>query len=496
MYNNYTVVENTADEKNYIFIMKGADMSDKLNVCLMNDSFPPLIDGVANCVINYADVISRQLGEATVVTPEHPDANDGAYPFNVMRYKSMSITEKLCGYRAGYPFSSSRLETLANSGFDVIHSHCPFASTVMARVLREKTDVPIILTYHTKFDIDIRRALPTKILADSAINFVVNNISACDEVWTVSKGAGENLRSLGYEGDYIVMENGVDFPCGRADKDKTAKLRAEYGLSDTIPVFMFVGRLLWYKGLRLTFDALKILSDKGIDYRMLVVGDGMDRAEMEEYVDEIGIRERVIFTGAVYDREELRVFYTAGDLFIFPSLYDTNGIVVREAAACGVGSLLIEGSCAAEGITHGRTGILTKDNPEAIAAELEFAASHLDEIRQIGQHAMDEVYISWETSVKRAYERYHVVMENVKSGHTYRSENVIGEDFFLAMHGITNAIQGFRSIPDNIRKNNARISEKITAEKDAFMENINSRTARISEKLHRKDSDDDEDKSE
>lgn len=436
-------------------------MTDKLNVCLMNDSFPPLIDGVANCVVNYAGVISNGLGQTTVVTPDNPNANDSQYPYPVVRYKSMQITEKICGYRAGYPFSSSTLETLANSGFDIIHSHCPFASTLMARVLREKCDTPIILTYHTKFDVDIRRALPTKALADSAISFVVHNIAACDEVWTVSKGAGENLRSLGYEGDYIVMENGVDFPCGRADMYEVEQLRKMYSLTEDIPVFMFVGRLLWYKGLRLSFDALKILYDKDIDFRMLVVGDGFDREEMEEYVQSLGISDKVIFTGAVYDREDLRVYYTAADLFLFPSQYDTNGIVVREAAACGVGSLLIEGSCAAEGITHGRTGILTQDDPEAIAAELEFAASHLEETRQIGQHAMEEVYISWETSVKRAFERYHVVAQNVKRGNTYRSENVIEEDFFLAINSITNTIQNFRSLNYNIRKSGRRFGNKL-----------------------------------
>ncbi len=435
-------------------------MSDKLNVCLMNDSFPPLIDGVANAVVNYASVISSSLGSATVVTPEHPDAHDDVFGYPVVRYKSMTITEKLCGYRAGYPFSASKLEMLGNSGFDIIHSHCPFASTVLARTLREKTNIPIVLTYHTKFDIDIRRALPNKLLADSAIKLVVSNIEACDEVWTVSHGAGENLRSLGYEGDYYVMENGVDFPCGRANAQATEKLRAKYGLRDDIPTFMFVGRLLWYKGMRLILDALKQLSEKGIDYRMLIVGDGADRKEMEDYVDELSLRDRVIFTGAVYDREELRVFYTAGDLFLFPSLYDTNGIVVREAAACGVGSLLIEGSCAAEGITHGRTGILTKDDASAIAEELIFAASHLDEIRQIGQHAMDEVYISWETAVKRAYERYQTIIDNVKSGKTRRHEGFISEDFFLMMDRVTDNIQSFRSIPHNIRNLPDNLREK------------------------------------
>lgn len=440
-------------------------MSDKLNVCLMNDSFPPLIDGVANAVVNYASVISG-FASATVVTPEYPDACDD-HPFPVVRYKSMPITEKLCGYRAGYPFSSSKLEMLGNAGFDIIHSHCPFSSTVMARTLREKANVPIVFTYHTKFDIDINRALSNKLLADSAIKLVVSNIEACDEVWTVSRGAGENLRSLGYEGDYYVMENGVDFPCGMASREAAEALRAKYGIAADMPVFMFVGRLLWYKGIRLILDALRMLSDKGIQYRMLIVGDGADRAEMEAYVDELKLRDSVIFTGAVFDREELRVFYTAGDLFLFPSLYDTNGIVVREAAACGVGSLLIEGSCAAEGITHGRTGILTKNDSASIAAELEFAASHLDEVRQIGQNAMNEVYISWETAVKRAYDRYHTVIENVKSGRTHRQEGILSEDFFLMMDRITDNIQSFRSIPDNIRS----IPDNLRETKDNLLEN-------------------------
>ena len=461
-------------------------MSDKLNVCLMNDSFPPLIDGVANAVVNYASVISSSLGSATVVTPEHPAAQDDAFGFPVVRYKSMTITEKLCGYRAGYPFSASKLELLGNSGFDIIHSHCPFASTVLARTLREKTNIPIVLTYHTKFDIDIRRALPNKLLAESAIKLVVSNIEACDEVWTVSHGAGENLRSLGYEGDYYVMENGVDFPCGRADKEATEALRAKYGLRDDIPTFMFVGRLLWYKGIRLILDALKMLSDKGIDYRMLIVGDGADRQEMEDYVDELSLRDRVIFTGAVYDREELRVFYTAGDLFLFPSLYDTNGIVVREAAACGVGALLIEGSCAAEGITHGRTGILTQNDASAIAEELIFAVSHLEEIRQIGQNAMDEVYISWETSVKRAFERYQTVIDNVKSGKTRRHEGIVSEDFFLMMDRITDNIQSFRSIPHNIRNipdNLRERTENIRESSKKWSDNIRERSERFSDNL-------------
>lgn len=50
---------------------------DNLNICLMNDSFPPCIDGVANAVFNYGRILSEWYGTATVVTPAYPDAADG-----------------------------------------------------------------------------------------------------------------------------------------------------------------------------------------------------------------------------------------------------------------------------------------------------------------------------------------------------------------------------------------------------------------------------------
>ena len=52
-----------------------------LHVCLINDSFPPAIDGVANAVTNYAKIIARDYGEPTVVTPFYPHADDTAFHF-------------------------------------------------------------------------------------------------------------------------------------------------------------------------------------------------------------------------------------------------------------------------------------------------------------------------------------------------------------------------------------------------------------------------------
>ena len=235
-------------------------MAEKRSICLINDSFPPVIDGVANAVTNYASVIQRDYGDATVVTPYYPDADDSAYPFPVLRYPSIDMT-KLVGYRAGFPLSAELMEQVEGRHIDLIHSHCPVTSMVLARMLRQRLNVPLVFTYHTKFDIDIANAIHSKLLQEASIKLLVENISACDEVWTVSRGAGENLRSLGYQGDYIVMPNGVDFPAGRVSEEKARAVGEGLDLPDGVPLFLFVGRMMWYKGLRIILDALKKLKD-------------------------------------------------------------------------------------------------------------------------------------------------------------------------------------------------------------------------------------------
>ena len=393
-----------------------------MNVCLLNDSFPPVIDGVANTVLNYANILQKDgLANVLVGTPKYPDADYESYPFKVVPYKSFDTTRIVKGYRAGNPFVINELIDMESFGPDLIHSHCPVVSTYIARALRTRCEVPIVFTYHTKFDVDIARAVHTNFLRRETVRALVANIEACDEVWVVSEGAGENLRDLGYEGEYRVVCNGVDFPKGMTDDDKVAEVTAGYDLPAGVPVFLFVGRIMKYKGLPLIIDALSMLDKDGIDFRMVFVGKGPDMDEIMQQAESAGIYDKngkgkCIFTGPIYDREVLRAWNTRADLFLFPSTYDTNGIVVREAAACGLASVLIKGSCAAEGITHDRNGFIMDDSAQSLYGLLRSLAGHIDHMKDVGRHAMDEIYISWETSVHEAYDRYNTVIENKKAG--------------------------------------------------------------------------------
>lgn len=387
---------------------------DGLNVCLMNDSFPPVVDGVANAVVNYAKILTETEGLCVVATPEYPNVKDN-YPFPVVRYPSIDTT-KMTGYRAGNPFAPATVAALAAMNFDIIHTHCPVASTVLARSLREATDKPVVFTYHTKFDIDIARAVRGSLLQDAAVRMLVSNVSACDEVWVVSRGAGENLRSLGYEGDYVVMPNGVDLPRGKAKPEAVDALSKKWALPSDAPVYLFIGRIMWYKGLRIILDGLKKVREAGKDFCMVFVGDGQDRAEVEQYAAELGLTDRCRFTGTERDRDTITAWYTRADLLLFPSTFDTNGLVVREAAACSLGSMLIEGSCAAEGITDGDTGILIPENGDGLAAALLREDATREHFAQIGENASEKIYISWEDSVKNARAQYRSVIERWNSG--------------------------------------------------------------------------------
>ena len=388
-------------------------------ICLLNDSFPPLIDGVANAVVNYAENLRESGDTPIVITPAHPQADDRPFPYEVIRYPSVDLRE-WTGYLAGIPFSPDVTRRLEGQNVALLHSHCPVASTLLARELRQIVDAPLVLTYHTKFDIDIANLIRSKALQTGSKRALVENINACDEVWAVSRGAGENLRSLGYEGDYIVMPNGVDLPRERVSKEEIARAVSGLDLPKGIPVYLFVGRIMWYKGLRIILDALARLKAAKKDFRMVFIGDGADRQEVVDYAMECGISEKTFFTGAISQRDTLRAWYCRADLFLFPSTFDTNGLVVREAAACSLGSVLIAGSCAAEGVTNGQNGFLIEENAESLYACL--SSLTREAMAAVGENASRELYISWETSVKAARERYEVVIDRYKSG-AYPSRN-------------------------------------------------------------------------
>ncbi len=384
-------------------------------VALLSESYPPQIDGVSIVTSNYARYLQEEYDGAVVIAPNYRNLPETETSAPVVRYWSLDFQGQL-GYPVGVPTSPAIVRRLERYPFSVIHMMSPFVSNMLGRELRMIYDVPQILTYHTKFDEDIYRLVHSRSIAETAISIMKSNINTCDEVWVVSRGAGENLRNLGYDREMFLMPNGTDLARRRSTEEEMHEVCSQAEIPEGVPVLLYAGRIVLNKGLDLILEAVRILKAEGLDFRMVFVGEGMDKKVVIRRTKEFRISDKCCFIPAEHDRERLRAWYTRADLFVFPSNFDTNGLVVREAAAAGTPSLLLRGSAAAEGIVDDVNGFLTEAGGSALAERIRSVWMRKDFLRKVGENASDQIYLSWKDAVAMAYERYAVVIENYRAG--------------------------------------------------------------------------------
>ena len=399
----------------------------KLTIGLFNDSFPPNIDGVANTVVNYARVIQEKYGRSVVVAPKYKNVVDD-YPFKVIRYQSFPTDKTKIRFRTGNPFSINAIRKVSKENLDLIHCHSPFTAAMLAKNANSHHRLPVVMTYHTKFDDDIAFTVKNKSFRKIAGKIVVSSFNYADEVWTVSHGCAKSLRDLGYQGDYRVMVNGADITLDPASDEIMRQVQAETGFNSGELVFLFCGRMQWYKGIKIILDALVKVKAAGVRFRMIFVGGGFELPDIKEYTRKVGLMNQTLFTGPIYDRALLKGYFTRADLFLFPSTYDTAGLVVMEAAACRTPSVLIKDSCAAEIVTDGRNGILSEENADSFAAAIQNAINDRSALAQMGQRAAEEVYLSWDDSVANAYKRYEEIYYEWNSFRTIRRKSLEKKD--------------------------------------------------------------------
>jgi glycosyltransferase involved in cell wall biosynthesis len=313
-------------------------------------------------------------------------------------------------YRAGYPYMPSLAKKIGEMGIDIIHAHSPFTAMTIAQKLRKKFNVPIVYTQHTKWEFDIARAVGIPVIAKALEKYVYKNINAADDVWAVSQKTGEHIKNRGFSGEFTVMQNGTDFPRAETDPALLADIEKKYPIGDNVPVFLFVGRMMWYKNQMLTLEALEILNNRGFDFRMFFIGDGIDLEDMKKTAQKKNLHEKVFFPGRVNDRAMLRAYYTRSSLFVFPSTYDNAPLVIREAAACGCPSLVIQNSSAAE-ILDDSTAFFAEETPESVAEAIEETFGDSARYDFVKKNAADRVYLHWSAVIERSIEKYAQVRE-------------------------------------------------------------------------------------
>lgn len=386
---------------------------------LFNDCFPPIMDGVSVTTRNYAYWLNRRRGDVCVITPQAPEADDNdGYP--VYRYLSMPIPMRK-PYRLGVPhIDRSFHKKIGKIDFALVHAHCPFSSGLVAKQISREQGAPLVATFHSKYRTDFARVIHNRIMLDYLTRNIIDFYEQADEVWIPQAAVEETLREYGYQGRVEVVDNGNDFAGTPYDDDIQRKAKIDLGLNPDIPLLLFVGQHIWEKNTRFLLQAVSKLR-RGT-YQMRFVGTGYAADDMRKFAADLGLnaavaqtgQPSVAFDGPVYDREQMRRYYTAADLFLFPSLYDNAPLVVREAAAMHTPSVLLEGSTAGEIISNGENGFLTPNDVDCYAAKVAELIASPTLRHKAGEGAAQTLARSWEDIAGEVNDRYNSLIARKK----------------------------------------------------------------------------------
>ena len=374
-----------------------------MRIALYTDSFLPVVDGVGRVVVQYADTLARRGHEVYVVCPQDDTGYRGGLPYEIVDYVGTSLPPTP-QYRTGVPLLDANYRNRVRMlEFDIIHAHSPGTTGIEAVLQAMTRGIPLVGTFHSKYYDDVRQVTHSDALATVGARYVAEFYRRCEEVWTVSLNAAETLKTYGYEGPLRIMPNGTDRAEIRKEDLRTA--REVFALPDK-PILLYVGQLNFKKNLRTVLAAAALARNAGYDFTLVLAGQGPDRKALEELAVSLNLGDRVLFPGHVREASLLRGLYQAARLFVFPSLYDTAGLVVQEAAVMETPSVAVYGSAPSEIIRAGENGFLCGNTPDSLASVMERALSDPALCERLGKNARETLPTPWDEVIDRAEGRY------------------------------------------------------------------------------------------
>lgn len=307
-----------------------------MRIALFTDTYFPSVDGVVRSVYQLKRELKKLGHECLVIAPTI------SKPSKSKLEKAQVVYCKAIRFKP-YPeysipiYLSEVNMALREMGVEIIHSHALAFMALRALRAHYKLDVPLVTTYHTRITEGMNYyKLPFPgTFRKLTFTYLNNILRRSDRVIAPSELAGRELHSFGV--DSVTIPNGVDLDRFRPTREDRLGLREIDGFK-----VLLVGRLAYEKNLDLLVESAKILKEK--DCHFIIAGKGPARASMEEKVRRMGLDEKFTFLGYVKEAD-MPSLYSTCDLFATPSLFDSMGLVMVEALACGLQGIAPEGTC-------------------------------------------------------------------------------------------------------------------------------------------------------
>ncbi|MBR0294341.1 MAG: glycosyltransferase [Bacilli bacterium] len=384
-----------------------------MNVALFTDTYPPFINGVSTSVYNLAHALMDHGHNVIVITPRSDDG-ELEYKDNVLRIPGLEM-KKLYGYRLTKVYSSEAFNIVKDFEPDIIHNQTDSTVAIFAKICSRQLGVPIVYTYHTSIE-DYTYYITkgffdrlAKMIVRSYSNSVAKNTT---EYITPSIKIKEFMRYAGNDIYVNVIPTGINFSLFQKDKVDQEKMKAfkeERGITDKTKIFLILGRIAKEKSMDISIRCFANYHFKHpeVDKRLIIVGNGPQRAELEEIVNELRINDVAEFIGAV-PASEVPFYYNLADIYTSASVTETQGLTFMEAMVSGAIVIARYDDNLNDVIVEGKTGFYFT-NEETFTQKVEkiFEMSE-EKLEQIKKQALEicDVY-SIENFYKNILEVYN-----------------------------------------------------------------------------------------
>ena len=306
-----------------------------MRILMISDVYFPRINGVSTSIQTFRRGLHAAGHQSVLIAPEYPGAEPDREG-DILRVPSRSVPRdpedramKLGGIRA----LRSQLERLEP---DLVHIQTPFIAhyqgTALARALR----IPVIETYHTYFEEYLHHyvpLMPRAVMRFVARRFTVSQCNVLDALVVPSRAMEQALLDYGVQCPMHIIPTGMEIE--RFAGGDGVRFRAQLGIAPAQPVLVHVGRIAHEKNIEFLFRmfAQVVRSKPGAVF--VVAGEGPALPTCKAYVRSLGLEQHVRFVGYLSRERELLDCCRAGDLFVFSSKTETQGLVLLESMALG-----------------------------------------------------------------------------------------------------------------------------------------------------------------
>lgn len=357
-----------------------------MHIANFTNTYLPVISGVVRSVRAFRDELTRQGNNVFIFAQEHGDFVDKD-PF-IFRYPSLNLPTGV-DIPAAIPISPFVDRLLSSIKLDVIHTHHPFLLGQTAAAKAHELNLPLVFTFHTQYR-EYTHYVP--IPAEAVQNFLKNAVDhwlrdfmkRCQHIIIPSESMRELLvDQYGLKNNFTVIPTGIDLDSYRtADGERIRKKRRW----DKDIVMISVGRLASEKNWGTLLHAAALVIRDIPHFRLVLIGDGPDRKDLEYLAKELGIRRRVTFTGS-RPFSEVPSYMKAANLFGFASVTETQGLATLEAMAAGLPVVAVDASGTRDILNHGQQGYLVENNAEALAAAVKKLLSNPERMKKFAHAA-------------------------------------------------------------------------------------------------------------